>query len=185
MGFKGYIQLAIRTGQYRHLNADAVYEGEEMIVDKIKGTMEITGKKMSDKVIGYFSYMKLINGFEKAIAWTKEDVQKHAKRFSKSYKSKYDSPWKSDFDAMAKKTMLLQLIPKYGPMTIEMTQALEGDRGDFAGFDDKRIADEIDKNANQGDVIDIEENWEPSEEEKKEILEGEMAEMAENEGPDF
>jgi len=132
VGYKGYIQLAIRTGLYKHLNADAVYEGEEVVVDRIKGTLRIAGNKTSDKVVGYFSYMGLVNGFEKAIYWPIEDVEAHGKRFSESYKSSKDwvvksSPWTTDFEAMAKKTMLLQLIPKYGPMTIEMKHALSAD----------------------------------------------------------
>lgn len=152
MGYKGYIQLAIRTGQYRHLNAGVIYEGEEIIEDRIKGTLEIGGEKKSEKAVGYFCYMELLNGFNKAVAWTREKVQAHAKRFSKSY-SKSFSPWKSDFDAMAMKTMVLQLVPKYGPMTIEMSTAMVSDRADFKGFDN-RVQDEIDKNSNR-DVIDI------------------------------
>lgn len=148
MGYRGYVQLAIRTGQYKHLNAGMVYEGEEMVEDRIKGTIQIFGEKTSDKVVGYFAYMQLINGFEKAVGWTKEQVQKHAKRFSKSY-SGGSSPWKTDFDPMAQKTMLLQLV-KYMPMTIEMSSAMAAD------FSDSRQSPEheADQQANQ-EYIDI------------------------------
>jgi recombination protein RecT len=181
-GYRGYIQLAIRTGQYRHLNAGVVYEGEEMAEDRIKGTVEIYGKKTSDKVVGYFAYMQLINGFEKAVAWTKEQIQKHAKRFSKSYAGS-SSPWKTDFDAMAQKTMLLQLV-KYMPMTIEMSQAMAADHSD------RRVSvdQEIEQGANQ-EVIDIPVNdqepnhvpdaGEMTDEEKAEIRALEAAEAAE------
>lgn len=154
MGYRGYIQLAIRTGQYKHINADCIYEGETFEFDRIRGTLEITGERTSDKAIGYFCYFELINGFQKAIAWTREKVEAHAAKYSKSYNSNF-SPWKSDFDTMAKKTMVLQLIPKYGPMTIEMSQAISSDRADFSGFNnDTRVQDEINTNANQ-EYIDI------------------------------
>jgi recombination protein RecT len=169
MGWKGYVQLAVRTGQYKHLNTGIVYEGEEMIIDRIRGTLEIGGEKTSEKAIGYYCYMELLNGFQKAIAWTKEKVTAHGKRFSKSFKN---GPWKTDFDAMALKTMFLQLVPKYGPMTIEMSTAMANDRADFKGFN-AGVQEEIDQNANE-EVIDIpgEEQKEPgemSEDEKDQI----------------
>jgi len=152
VGYKGFIQLAIRTGQYKHLNADAVYEGEEILVDKIRGTMEVAGNPTSDIVVGYFAYMELVNGFEKAIFWTKEQVTAHGKKFSKAFNSS-SSPWKSDFDAMAKKTLLKSLISKYGPLSIEMTSALSSDTADFKGHD-AMVQEEINANANQ-EYIDI------------------------------
>lgn len=151
MGYKGYLQLAIRTGQYKHLNAGVVYEGEEMVVDRIKGILSIGGEKASDKATGYFCYMQLTNGFEKAIGWTTEKVTAHAKKFSKSFNYS-SSPWKTDFEAMALKTMILQLIPKYGPMTIEISEAMTHDRPINA--DPEGLVNEIDQNANT-EVIDI------------------------------
>ncbi len=162
MGWKGYVQLAIRTGKYRHLNTGIVYEGEEMIVDRIRGTLDIGGKRTGDNPIGYYCYMELLNGFQKAIAWTKEKVEEHARRFSKSYsyyiknKKGRKPVWVTDFDAMALKTMFLQLVPKYGPMTIEMSQAIAGDRSDFKGFDNQ-VSEEIQENANE-EIIDIPKN---------------------------
>lgn len=197
VGYKGFIQLAIRTGQYKHLNADAVYEGEEILVDKIRGTMSVTGTPKSDKIIGYFAYMELINGFEKAIFWTKEKVVEHGKKFSKSFNSN-SSPWKSDFDAMAKKTLLKSLISKYGPLSIEMTSALGSDASDFKRHD-AIVQDEIDANANQ-EYIDITPDEKPAQaygddgnggpmtdEEKAEILAQERAEAEAQmqDGPDF
>lgn len=192
MGYKGFIQLAIRTGQYKHLNADAVYEGEEIIVDKIRGTMEVTGKTTSEKVVGYFAYMELINGFEKAIFWTKEQVTAHGKKFSKTFNN---GPWKSDFDAMAKKTILKSLISKYGPLSIEMTSALSSDTADFKGHD-AMAQDEIYTNANQ-EYIDITPGAQAqkddpgpdgmTEAEKAEVLAQERAdaEAQMQDGPDF
>jgi len=184
LGFRGYIQLAIRTGQYRHLNAGIVYEGEEIIEDRIKGKIEIGGKKTSEKAIGYFAYMELLNGFNKAVAWSKDNVNAHAKRFSKSFASAV-SPWKTDFDAMALKTMILQL-KSYFPMTIEMSEAMAADHSD-SNFDSVTKT-EIENNANS-EVIDI-----PADEsgpdgmtdsEKAAIEAEEKAQAQVKKGPDF
>ena len=149
MGYKGYIQLAIRTGQYKHLNAGIVYEGETVEFDRIKGIMSIHGNQSSNKSIGYFCYMQLINGFEKAICWTKERVIEHRNQYSKAYKSKM-SAWSTNFDAMALKTMVLQLIPKYGPMTIEMAQAMNNESFSV----ENQVSKEVSQNANSK-VINI------------------------------
>ena len=146
IGYRGIIQLAIRSGQFKHINADVVYEGEEILEDRIRGTMELIGKKTSDKVVAYFAYMQLINGFEKAIVWTKEVVAAHGKRYSKSF-GYSSSPWKSDFDAMAKKTMILRL-KSYMPMSIEMATAIHSEAPDNPQEFDKDTAGEISGNAN-------------------------------------
>ena len=177
LGYKGFIQLAIRSGQFRHLNAGIVYEGEHIIVDRIKGTLTIEGEKTSDKAIAYFAYMQLLNGFEKAIGWSHERVIAHAKKFSKSFSFK-DSVWQSDPDAMAVKTMLLQL-KNFMPMSIEMQQAMIHDSDGEASFD-ANVAHEIGQNANQ-DIIDIDVSSalsEPTPEEMAEIHAREMAEAS-------
>ncbi len=150
VGWKGWVQLCIRTGLYKYINPDIVYEGEEIIEDRIKGTFEIGGKRKNDKAIGFFCYFELINGFNKGIVWTLNEVIVHAKRFSKSYNSSH-SPWKTDFNAMAKKTLLLQLLTKFGPATIEISKALAFDQADFKGFGPQK---EIEAKANQ-EIIDI------------------------------
>lgn len=123
IGYKGYIQLALRTGAYRHINGDVVYEGELVKHDKLTGEIEIdSSKKISDKKIGYFAFLETINGFRKTVYMTVEEVTAHAKRFSKSFNSSH-SPWTSDFDAMAIKTCFRSLISKYGIMSIEMMDA--------------------------------------------------------------
>ncbi len=186
MGYRGYIQLALRTGEYKHLNADAIYEGETFEIDRIRGTLKIAGEKKSDKAIGYFCYMELLNGFQKAIAWPRDKVEAHAKRFSKSYGKGVSSPWSTDFDGMAIKTMFLQLIPKYGPMTIEMSQALVNER---ALNTDEQVQNEIGENANQ-EFIDIEPGEIPAgemtDEEKAQIEAEEAAQaQAQQDGPGF
>lgn len=126
IGYKGLIQLAMRTGEYRYLNADVVYEGELKGYDKLTGHLDLSGERKSNEVVGYFAYLELLNGFSKAVYWTKEQVIEHAKRFSKSYSSQY-SPWQTDFDSMALKTVLRNLITKWGIMSVEMVQAVDRD----------------------------------------------------------
>ena len=118
IGYQGYIQLALRTGQYRHINADCIYEGEEIIPDRLRGIFSIEGQKTSDKIWAYFAYLELISNFQKSVYMTREQVESHAKKFSKSYDNP-NGPWSTDFDAMAKKTVLRKLIPKFGPLSIE------------------------------------------------------------------
>ena len=134
IGYKGLIQLAMRTGQYQTINANIVYEGMEVTQDYLTGSVKIEGEKKSDKVIGYFSYFKLINGFEKVLYWTKEQVIEHAKKHSQGYgamekakQGKYYKPdkfvWDSNFDEMALKTMTRRLLTKYGVLSVEMQNA--------------------------------------------------------------
>lgn len=149
IGYKGLIQLAMRTGQYRHINADCVYGGELVRQDKLTGEIEL-GEPKNDKVVGYFAMIETINGFRKVVYWTRQKVEAHAKRFSKAYNSDY-SPWKSDFDTMALKTLLKHLLSKYGIMSIDMEHALVEDEKDF----DATIDAEISQNANTGDYIDV------------------------------
>lgn len=124
LGYKGITQLAMRTGQYKTINASVVHEGEIEGIDFITGEI-IRGKRTGDNVIGYIAYFKLVNGFEKALYMTKEDMEAHAVQFSQAYGAdkrygKSRSVWTTNFDAMALKTVLKQLISKYGIMSIDM-----------------------------------------------------------------
>lgn len=132
VGYKGIIQLAMRTGQYKTINAAPVYEGQVEDVDFITGEI-VRGRRTGDTVIGYISYFKLVNGFEKTLYMSREDMEAHAKKFSQSY-NRGGSVWNTMFDAMALKTVLKLLISKYGIMSIDMqggeamTTALERDQ---------------------------------------------------------
>lgn len=126
LGYKGMIQLCMRTGEYKYINADVVYEGEYQGGDKLTGHVDLNGARTSDKVIGYFAYIETLNGFKKAIYWSKEKVTEHAKKFSKSFNLS-NSVWKSSFDAMAIKTVLRNLLSKYGVMSVEMANALRAE----------------------------------------------------------
>lgn len=131
LGYKGYIQLAQRSGQYVDIGAKTVYEGElefeNRLLDKFK-----FGDRTGDKVIGYIAYFRLVNGFEKMLFMTLDEMQAHAKRYSKSYSGGTDKWGLTDFDTMAEKTVLKRLLSKYGPLSIEsvqMSQALANDGG--------------------------------------------------------
>jgi len=135
IGYKGLIQLAQRTGLYKSINAGPVFDGELVRVDKLSGEVDLSGEKKSDEIIGYFAYFATNYGFSKSIYWTAEEVHKHARRFSKAYKSapgKKPGPWETDFDAMAYKTVLKSLISHYGPMTIDIGDTIaKTDGGDL------------------------------------------------------
>lgn len=124
IGYKGYIQMAQRSGQYKALNAGIMYEGMDIKRDFLRGTFEIIGEPKSDKVIGYFAYFQLLNGYEKAVYMTKDEVTEHAKRYSQAYGSDY-SPWKKQFDEMAQKTVIKKLLSKYGVLTTEFQDAVK------------------------------------------------------------
>ena len=157
IGYKGIIQLAQRSGQYKYINAGEVYEGEVVNYNRITGMLEITGEASSDKIIGYFAYFQLKNGFEKAVYWSTEKVIAHAKKFSQAYKAgKKDSPWFTNFDAMALKTVLKSIITKYGPMSVELADAMAHDTDD-------RVEAEVAENANQHPVTIPTEFAEPPE----------------------
>lgn len=126
IGYKGLVQLAQRTGQYKTINADAVYEGEYVGGDKLTGEIDLSGEAISDKVIGYFAYIELINGFKKTLYMSKEQIIEWAKRYSPSYKSSY-SPWQTEFDKMAQKTVIRRLISTYGALSMEMQTIITED----------------------------------------------------------
>ena len=145
LGYKGYIQLCMRTGAYRYINADVVYEGELVKHDKLTGEIEIDpSKRTSDKKIGYFAFIETLNGFRKTLYMSVEEVTKHAQQYSKSYGSK-NSVWASDFDAMALKTCLRLLLSKYGVMSVEMQRAYIEDSTDTVYLADEAIVAEEDE----------------------------------------
>jgi len=131
MGYKGFVQLALRTGQFKTLNATEVREGE--LVDEDFVTGELTFKKADNReslpVIGYVAYFKLLNGFEKYLYMTAAEMKAHALRFSQTYKKGYGL-WadKQMFDSMARKTVLKLLLSKYAPLSVEMRDALKADQ---------------------------------------------------------
>jgi len=153
LGYKGYTQLCMRTGAYRYINADVVYEGELVKHDKLTGEIEIDpSKRISDKKIGYFAFIEALNGFRKTLYMSVDEVTKHAQQYSKSYGSK-NSVWATDFDAMALKTCLRLLLSKYGIMSVEMQRAYVVDSADTVGLADEAIQDEDNVLEAEADVI--------------------------------
>ena len=154
MGYKGFVQLAMRTGMYKTINATHVYEGEIESFNRITGEVKFseTGAT-SDKIVGYIAYFKLLNGFEKYEYWPIERVIEHAKRFSQSYGSNY-SPWKTDFDAMAIKTVLKHLLSRYGVLSIEMQTAVKADQAVVHETDDGEQYEYVDNTVEAEYTVD-------------------------------
>lgn len=139
LGYKGYTQLAIRSGQYKKLNVLAIKEGELVRYDPLNEEIEVNliedeEEREKAKTIGYYAMFEYINGFRKTLYWSKKKMQEHAKKYSQGYASDLRNNrawtfWSKDFDAMAYKTMLRQLISKWGIMSIDMVTAIDGDMG--------------------------------------------------------
>lgn len=128
LGYKGYIQLAMRSGSYKYINCDKVYEGEFIRADKLTGEIDLSGMKASDKIVGYFAYIETLNGFKKTLYMSYDEMVEHARKFSKStYNGRLGGVWASDFDAMALKTCIRLLISKYGIMSVDMQSAYIAD----------------------------------------------------------
>lgn len=133
LGYKGYIQLAIRSGQYKKLNVIAIKEGELVHFDPLNEEIEVhliedEEERENAPTIGYYAMFEYTNGFKKAIYWSKKKMEAHALKYSAGYKAKKGYTfWEKDFDTMAFKTMLRQLISKWGIMSIEMQQAIDAD----------------------------------------------------------
>ena len=133
LGYKGYIQLAIRSGQYKKLNVLAIKEGELVRFDPLNEEIEVNliedeEAREEAPTVGYYAMFEYTNGFKKAMYWSKKKMEAHALKYSKGYKAKKGYAfWEKDFDAMAYKTMLRQLISKWGIMSIDMQRAMDAD----------------------------------------------------------
>lgn len=156
LGYKGYIQLAIRSGQYKKLNVLAIKEGELIRFNPLEEEIEV--KLIEDEeerenapTIGYYAMFEYTNGFKKAMYWSKKKMEAHALKYSKGYQAKKGYTfWEKDFDGMAYKTMLRQLISKWGIMSIEMQSAIDAD---MAVINEDGTKDYVD---NAPEVIDME-----------------------------
>lgn len=137
IGYKGFRQLAINSNQYKNLEVKAIYEGQLVEDDSFGGYHFEWKAKTSDKVIGYASYFKLLNGFENVFYMPIEEINAHAKKYSQTYKKGYGN-WKDEFNKMAKKTVVkLHLNSGFAPLSIEMQKASVVDQSvikDDGGF---------------------------------------------------
>lgn len=135
LGYRGMLQLAQRSGEYKRINAMAVKEGELMHYDPFNDEIELQyiedeEQRESLPTIGYFAMFEYHNGFRKVLYWSKAKMEAHAEKYSQGYRAKKGYTfWEKDFDAMGVKTMLRQLISKWGVMSLEMQKAYEADGG--------------------------------------------------------
>lgn len=169
LGYKGYIQLAIRSGQYKKINVLAIKENELKNYDPLNEEIEV--ELISDEVerekaktVGYYAMFEYMNGFKKSLYWSKEKMEAHALKYSQGYRAKKGYTfWEKDFDGMAFKTMLRQLISKWGIMSIDMQKAVEGDMAvvnedntfDYVDNEDKIILQKetvIDKKVDENQI---------------------------------
>ena len=137
LGYKGYIQLAIRSGQYKKLNVLAIKEGELIRFDPLNEEIEVRliqdeEKRENAQTIGYYAMFEYTNGFRIAMYWSKAKMLAHAKKYSPGYRKDLSKGtqytfWSKDFDGMAYKTMLRQLISKWGVMSIDLQSAIDAD----------------------------------------------------------
>lgn len=128
MGYKGYIQLAMRTGQYKKINAIEVRAGQLKSWDSLREDFDFDFTKQGGEVIGYVAYFEMLNGFQKTVYWNVAQITEHAKRYSKSW-GKSTSPWTTNFPEMALKTLIKHVLSKYGILSIEMQKAIAVDQG--------------------------------------------------------
>lgn len=170
VGYLGLLQLCQRSGQFKKILAAPVHEGEYVSGDEFDEEYIFDKKqKKSDKVIGYMAKFELLNGFTKVAYWDIDKVKAHATKFSQAFRAGFNSPWKSDFDAMAQKTVLKSIL-KFAPKSIEMQNAVT--------FDQSVI------NTNTSDVQDLDidafapEYVDNIESEKKENIAAKAAEAA-------
>ena len=134
IGYKGLIQLAIRSGQYKKINVMSIKKGELEYFDplneeiKVKLMVDNWDAREKAETIGYYAMFELVNGFKKAIYWSKEQMEAHALQYSQGYRAKKGYTfWEKDFDAMAHKTLLRQILSKWGIMSTELQAAVEAD----------------------------------------------------------
>lgn len=170
IGYKGYIQLALRTGEYKRINAVPIYKSQFKKWNALTEELELNDSFVEDEVVGYVSYFKLNNGFEKTMYWSYDKMLSHADTYSQAFNVeishkikkgeipekdlwKYSSYWYKDFDGMALKTMLRQILSKYGIMSEEMQKAYEYDQSVINENEKKYIDNE--------DVIDAEVSTKP------------------------
>ncbi|WP_339231253.1 recombinase RecT [Bacillus sp. FSL M8-0071] len=172
LGYKGYIQLALRTGQYKSINCIPVHEGELQKWNPLTEEIDIDfEKRESDSVIGYAAYFELLNGFRKTVYWTKAQVEKHKKKFSKS-----DFGWGKDWDAMALKTVLKSMLSKWGILSVEMQKAVIEDNEERERID---ITDEM----SEPEIIDAEVSEEKPSAQDADPFDGKPVDISEDDLP--
>jgi recombination protein RecT len=127
LGYKGFIQLAQRSGQFKTIDAKPVYNGQLIVDSSFSGISFNWSAKKTDYIIGYAAYFQLLNGFEKVLYMTVEELQQHGNKYSQTFRKGFGL-WKDEFDTMAKKTVIKLLLSKYGPLSVDMQKAVVSDQ---------------------------------------------------------
>ncbi|EMF0041864.1 recombinase RecT [Enterococcus hirae] len=145
LGYKGYIQLAQRSGQYKALNAIEIYEGQLIEWNPLTEEFQFNyNAKQSDRVIGYVGFFELLNGFKKTVYWTKQEVEAHRIKHTKGFdKTKLTGAWKENYDAMAIKTVLRNMLAKWGILSVEMQNAVTSDERVFRFDENNDLVEEV------------------------------------------
>ena len=183
--YKGFIQLAIRSGYYEKMNYAVVYEDELVSYNPITGEIAFVadfsncsqrehGEK--DKIVGYYAWFRLKTGFRHELYMSNADVDNHARKYSQSYRSDLNknrkkSKWTTDFEAMALKTVIKLLLSKWGILSVDMQRAIQ---------DDQKVYDEEGNDSygdNQPDMIEAEDPFSHASQETKEVEEAEIEEI--------
>lgn len=160
LGYKGYIQLAMRSGQFQSINVTAVKEGEIKILDFLTGEHcfdwnQDYNKRIKLKTIGFVAYFKLINGATKSLYMSSEEIHQHATAYSSSFK-RGSGVWKDNFEAMASKTVLKLLLSKYAPMSVDMQKAVISDQSVVKDVDSNDVTYPDNEDISEAEVIDEE-----------------------------
>lgn len=137
IGWKGFVQLAQRSGQFRTINCTDVKAGEIKNIDRLSGEIEFDWnqndeERVKAETIGYVAFFELLNGFRKTFYMTKAELEAHAKKYSQTYK-RGQGVWKDNFDAMARKTVIKLLLSRFAPLSVDMQRAIELDQSDSGG----------------------------------------------------
>ena len=190
LGYKGYIQLAIRSGNYKKINVMEIKDGELVSYDPFNEEIVLqpiqdVDEREQTETIGYYAMFEYINGFKKVIYWSKKQMLQHADKYSPAFSKsayeklrngeipnnemwKYSSFWYKDFDGMAKKTLIRQLIGKWGVMSAEMTQAMELDNNSLSVEKNGFVTIEADENYD-ADVKTVDDTEDGTEDDTEEV----------------
>lgn len=185
LGWRAYVQLGIRSGQFATMNVTDIREGELVGYELLTGKMHFqeVSNRYEKPVIGYVAYFRLLNGFEKTFYMTTAEVDAHAKQYSQTYGSKYpdkvaNSMWTKNFDAMAKKTVIKLLLDRWAPKSVEMRDAQLIDQAVFRVEDKPDYVDNAQADATQ------ELNEAKSQEANQEIVDAQIVSEEESQEPE-